>query len=296
MHSYLRAIGFSDLSRKELEQILEQISKNKKNMLCTERKDGSVYAEMSQNFAENIGIHIRGELLTEQNDAFQREYYYPYFKGTQISTRESTSVEKHAEKESFAGICDDVRVGVSLIFYLQNAIEYMSMYREGMIKKYGTSVILSALSTGGKIILPIEKTDRQIRSNKEATKNRNYLMAAARQGDEDAIESLTLEDIDTYTMISRRIMYEDVFSIVDSYFMPYGIESDQYSVMGNILDVAVTKNNYTQEELYILTIDSNDLKFDVCINKKDLLGEPKIGRRFKGTIWMQGFINFENMH
>ena len=31
---------------------------------------------------------------------------------------------------------------------------------------------------------------------------------------------------------------------------------------------------------------------DVCINEKDLLGEPKEGRRFKGVIWLQGRLNY----
>ncbi|MEE1517216.1 MAG: DUF3881 family protein, partial [Lachnospiraceae bacterium] len=34
--------------------------------------------------------------------------------------------------------------------------------------------------------------------------------------------------------------------------------------------------------------------FDVCINKKDLLGEPEVGRRFKGSIWVQGYINYNS--
>ena len=61
-------------------------------------------------------------------------------------------------------------------------------------------------------------------------------MQRRRDGDEDAIENLTLEDMDTYSMLSRRIAYEDVLSIVDTCFMPYGVESDQYSVIGEILD------------------------------------------------------------
>lgn len=69
---------------------------------------------------------------------------------------------------------------------------------------------------------------------KEGT-DRNHLIAAARDGDEDAIENLTLEDIDTYSLLSKRITHEDVLSIVDTYFMPYGIESDQYSVLGEIM-------------------------------------------------------------
>ena len=41
-----------------------------------------------------------------------------------------------------------------------------------------------------------------------------------------------------------------------------------------------------------MTINSNELCFDLCINKKDLLGEPKVGRRFKGIVWLQGRIQF----
>ena len=41
-----------------------------------------------------------------------------------------------------------------------------------------------------------------------------------------------------------------------------------------------------------MTLSCNEIAFDVCINQKDLMGEPEVGRRFKGNIWMQGFINY----
>ena len=113
-----------------------------------------------------------------------------------------------------------------------------------------------------------------------------------RKGDEAAIESLTLDDMDTYTAISNRIYKDDVFTLVDNYFMPYGIECDQYSIMGEILDFMTFKNIITGEEICQLTLDCNDMQFDVCINKNDLLGEPKIGRRFKGIIWLQGQLHY----
>ena len=118
------------------------------------------------------------------------------------------------------------------------------------------------------------------------------MIAAARKGDEEAIESLTLEDMDLYTSISRKILTEDVFTLVDTYFMPYGVECDQYSVLGEILDISLQVNRITKEEIYVMRINCNDLEFDICINKKDLYGEPQIGRRFKGVIWMQGYINY----
>ena len=98
--------------------------------------------------------------------------------------------------------------------------------------------------------------------------------------------------MDTYTSISKKILTEDVFSIVDTYFMPYGVECDQYSVLGEIINITTTKNRITGEEIYILRLNCNDLEFDICINKLDLYGEPEIGRRFKGVIWMQGYINY----
>lgn len=106
------------------------------------------------------------------------------------------------------------------------------------------------------------------------------------------MESLTVEDLDTYSMISRRIVHEDLFTIVDTYFMPYGMECDKYSILGEILEVEMRKNEVTEEEICVMKLSCNELVFDVCINQKDLLGEPMPGRRFKGTIWLQGKINF----
>lgn len=291
MHSYLRAIGFSEIKKKkDLDSLLDFIIQNPDKKEMAEIEEGSLFTEISKDFATSIGINIRGE-YSEENE-FSTIYYYPYFKGKGITTNEDVSVEKHAEKESYAGIVDDVKVGVSLIFYLQNIVEYINEKRIGTLSKQNISITLSALSISGTILLPISKNEKQIKNTKEASKNRNTLIAAARNGDEDAIESLTLEDIDTYTMISKRIVNEDVFTIVDSYFMPYGIECDQYSILGEIIDMKLELNTYTQEEIYILTLNTNAMTFDLCINKKDLIGEPAIGRRFKGVIWMQGKINY----
>ena len=98
--------------------------------------------------------------------------------------------------------------------------------------------------------------------------------------------------MDTYTAISRKIRKEDVFSIVDTYFMPYGVECDQYSILGEIIESQKRQNYMTGENVYQMTINCNELIFDMCINEEDLLGEPEVGRRFKGIIWMQGYINF----
>ena len=63
-------------------------------------------------------------------------------------------------------------------------------------------------------------------------------------------------------------------------------------IIGIITEVKTVENYLTQEEMYILSLLCNEVDIEVCVNKKDLLGEPLPGRRFRGTIWLQGIIEF----
>lgn len=291
MHKYLRAIGFGKLTdRKELQKLLTDIVVNGTDRAYTSNSENTLLAEFGKDFAEGIGIAVCGEF--DEDDKFTYDYYYPYLRGNIISSQEDVTVERHAAQESYAGVCDDIKVGVSLIFYLQNMIPYVKAQNSGILPVRGTTLTLTALSVKGTIMMPIMKTEKDLIRNKKTFQNRSQLINAARNGDEEAIESLTLDDMDTYTTISRRIQKEDVFSLVDTYFMPYGIECDHYSILAEIVECNPVKNNLTQEEIYVMTLNCNDLIFEMCINKEDLYGEPAVGRRFKGIIWMQGYINF----
>ncbi len=291
MHKYMRAVGFSSFeSRRKLQELLTEVVLNSDKRAVTINDENMLLGEFSKNFAEGLGIAVCGEF--DEEEKFTYEYYYPYLDGDGITSYEDVSVERHADKDSYAGVCDDIKVGISLIFYLKNRIPYIKAQTTGQLPVRGTTLTLSALSTGASVMLPIQKDEEQIQRVKQASIARNDLMAAARKGDEDAIETLTLEDMDMYTVISKRIQKEDIFSLVDTYFMPYGVECDQYSVLGEIVRMRMTTNKITGEKIYILTICCNELTFDVSINIIDLFGEPQVGRRFKGVIWLQGKINF----
>lgn len=291
MHSYLRAVGFSDISKKDLYRLVDDVIHNYDEKIVVDEDDNHrLFAEMSKSFGYDCGITVCGEY--DENDEFQMEYYFPFFRGTGITTREDVMVERRSEKENFSGACDDVRIGVTLIFYLANAGKYLKEKYAGNGSSQTASVTLSALSAEGRILLPIQKNIEQMEKDQQFSTQRAKLIADARNGSEEAMESLTMEDMDIYSMISRRIEEEDVFSIVDTYFMPYGMECDRYNVMGEIVEQMETVNEITGEKLYQLTIECNGVQFDVCINKKDLMGQPEIGRRFKGIIWLQGNLNF----
>ena len=291
VHSYLKAVGFSNIKkRSQMKEIIMDVIETYDEKVAVENHEDGVFVEFSKNYGCDCGITVCGQY--DENNEFQVEYCFPFFRGTGITTQENVIIERHAEKESFAGACDDLRIGVTMIFYLQNAAEYLQEKHKLEAFPGGQPVTLSGLAGEGKILFPLEKDKEAVKVERELAKNRNHLIAAARNGDEEAMESLTMEDMDTYSMISQRITTDDIFTIVDSYFMPYGIECDQYGIMGEILDFMMFKNIVTGEEICQLTLECNDMQFDVCINKADLFGEPKVGRRFKGVIWLQGQIHF----
>ena len=291
MHKFLRAVGFSQYTeKKQVQKLIRDIIIHADERSYTTVGKKTLVAEFDRNFAEDIGIAVCGEF--DEDDTYSFDYYLPYLRSDLVSTAEDISIERHAAKESYAGICDDPKVGVSLIFYLQNMISYLKLQGEGKIPAKGTSLNLSALSCQGTIMMPIQKTEWQKKKIAKDAVQRNRLIQAARGGDEEAMESLTLEDMDTYTSISRKIQKADIFSLVDTYFMPYGVECDQYSVLGEITDMKLVTNGLTGEKVHILTLRCNDLNLKVAINSIDLLGEPAVGRRFKGSVWLQGQVNF----
>ena len=295
MHSYLRAIGFSQMSSQiEMDKLIEYILNNSTHDKMVMTDNRTMYAEVAKEFAPNMGIALRGEY--DDKGVFRLENYYPYYIGKTISTKEEVTFNKKVDNNSYTGMCDDIRVGVSLIFYLQNVMEYLGLRNRKRSMGQDLSVMLTGLSLEGKILLGIEKKQKSKKNKTVETKKRNQLLAQAREGNQEAIDSLTIDDIDLYASISKRTKNEDVYSIVDSTFVPYGSESDNYLVVGTILDYETIVNEYTKEEIYSMVIDCNELKFELCIAKKDLVGEPAVGRRFKGVVWMQGTVKFEELY
>lgn len=291
MHQYLKAIGFGNIhTRNELKQLLHSVEEEYTHQTIVSYKPGEDFCELKREVGQCTGISLCGGL--DENEMFDPYYYFPYFEGSGISTYSEIAVERKIEKEQYLGMCEDSKIGISLIFTIQNGIEYMREKQAGFTANMTTSVTLSGLALSGMILLPVVKDEKRKQSEQEAADTRKMLINAARNGDQAAIETLTLDDIDTYTQVSKRLANEDVFSIVDTYFMPYGIECDLYSIMGEILAVRKRKNVMTGVDLYQMKLSVNELEFDVCVPAEETMGEPEIGRRFKGTIWLQGYINF----
>ena len=122
---FLRAVGFKNIKdQKELDELLQSIVSSPTNYMSARDSEGNEYAEFTKEFADSMGIIVRGEFTDHDN--FRIEYYIPYFYGHGITSQEQTEVQKHAEKESYAGVCDELNIGVTMIFYLQNVADYLA--------------------------------------------------------------------------------------------------------------------------------------------------------------------------
>ena len=201
MHKFLRTVGFSNYKKKHdieklLQDLIDQIDPSQIHKIQIDEETNlcQVRAEM----AHDMGLDIYGEM--DEFGVVRPEYYVPYMLSHDSSSTADCSIQRHTDRETFAGLLDENRVGISLIFYMENAMEY----REKRMNKENLDVDhvnLMGLSSGGKILLPIKKTAKQVQMAKVALKERVDLIEAAKNGDEDAMETLTVDDIDMYSQI-----------------------------------------------------------------------------------------------
>lgn len=293
MHSYLRAIGFSKLKNKrEQNTLITSALENATDKMEIEIGSGIKLVQINRSFGKNLGISIIGEYDNEE--ILSIDHFFPFCLGYHTTEQADIQIEPHTDKEAYSAVSEDYNLGMTLIYNLQNIVDYVrstwlnDYYRTPKKVKFGS------LSLEGRILYGVHLDyiacpyDKQPISNKD----RRKLIAKAKSGDMDALENLTLDDMDTYSLITKRIKNEDLLTVVETYFMPYGIDNEHYSILGIIQNIEQIINEFSGEMVYNLTVLCNDVKLNVVINSLDLQGEPKIGRRFKGIIWLQGQVDF----
>lgn len=336
MHKYLRAVGFSNYQRKS--QIDDFFKDNLKdeNLISTYiSQDMRLCGQYNIQVCQGAGVSVIGE--QEKNQLAIMDFYYPYLKGYDYTLIQECTIERHSDKDSYAGIIDDYRMGIALIFYLTNGNVYNSL-----IKSFKPTdikidrIFLSALSISGRIILPIDK--KELSGNEFADKSKlnaefndahenNFDYSDDFDDDEndedDDIDDLLDDSPITTRLIGdmgdfsdgiggkalsigigiklphdpigeqeMRLKNEDLYSIVETSIIPYGIECDKYQIVAEILSVNRKTNKFTGENLVEMRVDAMGLQFNIMINENDLEGEPLPGRRFRGVIWLLGEVEF----
>ena len=288
MYRYLRAIGLGKYNtKKKIRELTDYVKQNHTRQDSFEMKNGEELIIYEKDFGEAVGVAVAE---VADKDYAEKEFFFPYVRGLICLFHENPEFEKYTACHEYACICDENNLGIPLIFHVNNIVEYLKR-KNGMFQEEFNCITLSGLSFGGMVILPIERDEHQRKKERQGNEIRNQMIDAAKAGDVEAMEQLTLEDMDTYTLVSNRSKKEDIFTIVNSYFMPYTVECDKYSILGDIIDVSVMTNSLTGEEFYYISLECNSIQIEFTIAKSDITGVPEKGRRFKGYIWLQGEVD-----
>lgn len=282
----MRAVGFSEYkTNKKLNQIFEAVKRKPDIYAEYINREKDTVFELTKMVGDGFGLTWLG---TKEDEELLCEYCYPFIKGKKYFSKADVSLEERVTGNIYSAAFEDFRVGVFIIFFVQNGIEYLGIQEKSGTETNRTTMTLSGLALNGTILLPLAFSEEEQRRRAKEQKKRIHLLTAARKGDEKAMESLAYQDMDIYTRVSKRILTEDVFSIVETSFIPYGMECDQYSIVADIVSTEKAMNLLTKEKIWKLRLNYNGIYIDICINQNDLMGEPKEGRRFKGNIWLQG--------
>ena len=288
MNRYLSSVGFSYIrDQKQLKELLGSITASPdREMILPGKNDGEYSRLCIRETGSDTGIGVYGTV--DSSGAFETEYYYPYIDSHVCSTLAECDIEKQTEKDAWSGVCDDYHLGMNLIFSLLNFMEYRRRESLTGMTPGVNGVCLSGLAVNGKVLLPVHKTEDQIRIQEKEELRSEKLMRAAMNGDQDAMDELTYDDMNTYSSVSRRIEKNDIYSVIETFILPGGVECDQYTVMGYISSVSENTNPLTGEKINILEVVSNQIPMRLAISSEELLGTPKVGCRFKADIWLQG--------
>jgi hypothetical protein len=106
--------------------LINEVLEKPQDRAYTTNGDETLLAEFRMNFAKNCGVSVVGEF--DPNDQFRYEYCYPYFLSDRISTQANVTIEPRIREEAYSGVVDDLKLGVTLIFHLQNLVEYVRSF------------------------------------------------------------------------------------------------------------------------------------------------------------------------
>ena len=276
MHEFLRSIGFKSFrTKKQLNELTDWVIEKPDQLSVV-----SVNAEQNLAVAEreipgHAGVSVVGEI--DERGVLVPEYYFPFISSTFISSNAQLSYEKQAAKDSYIGMCEDYRMGMALIFTVRNLID---------IVRNETGALLG--KPFNEVALPILETEKVLDTRDGKTELERKLLSEASNGDPDALDKLTRQEMMRYKNVMDHLHDTDIFTMVNSFFMPHGMESDRYYVMGDIEAVQLFENPMTREHYYRMKIRANGMEMILAINQTDLLGIPAPGRRIKCHGWLLG--------
>jgi len=273
-----------------MELVGRLINERDEKLILSTDEDGISHSVYIKHVAPECGVVLVGHNV---GDHFMVEYYYPYSRYPYITSNRDCKITRMSDNERYMASCEDSRFGINAIFYMSNFADIFK-YKIPLDEEVKVRCLsLSALAKSARILSPIEKSPEVEREMLERRSKRVNLVDRAQNGDDEAFEQLTSDEMKMYQRVNHRVWESDLYSVVDSFFMPSGMECDQYCVMGQITDIEEHVNSVTGNRFYRFNVKTNnDMRIGITVAASDVIGEPKTGRRIKCDVWLQGEIEF----
>ena len=124
MHSFLRAVGFGSIkSRSDEEKLVSLVIDNATEKHVVSISEDRSIVELVMEVSEDTGVIVRGE--TDAKGILHVAHYFPFHRSNSLTAEEPLFVNKRVDTDAYTGMCDDYRLGVSLIFYIQNVVDIL---------------------------------------------------------------------------------------------------------------------------------------------------------------------------
>ena len=119
MHRFLRTVGFSKYQKKHrIDELMKNLvdHADAKQIRKIQLDEETNLCEVRAELAPSMGVAIYGEM--DETGDIKPEYYVPYMLSQDPSSDAECSIQRHTDRETYAGLLDEYKVGISLIYYL----------------------------------------------------------------------------------------------------------------------------------------------------------------------------------
>ncbi len=297
MLSYLRAVGYKPVNNKPdfnpYEDIVEFAIGHADRIRKILLDDGRIFGEIYSSVTKETGILVFGEY--DNQDRFIFIGFVPFVKNEIPSIRNFVSVRYDEEDNIYIGTSMDLHYG-GMVQYQFSSL--LSFYDKRLVEnlRYHATVFLSALSIEGKIILGLHNENSGISYiGHNSMLEREELLFRVAKNEEEAFQLINKEKADSIEIFKKRLKKDDLYSIIESSMVLCEEQKITYLILGTIINWRKFHSEITGEQIFKFLVACNNIIMSVCINENDLIGVPAIGRRFKGTVCMQGRVDFNGV-
>ena len=299
MNLFMRSIGFKGYGSKDEDTLIRRaISAGIKSdkLLKNNRHDRAMIV---YGVSPSAGIAVYGHT---DGDRFVYDTHFPYLFTNRTTKEKEIIVFKNLTGESFCGITETGKHEVPRMFYISNPVDVLfeiDHRSTGTEQQYDTegdgalrqivlsdaNVSYSGLAIAASVLLPAYNKEKFFKSGEPADtgQSKDKSVKISEKPETGFRPSPAMSTV-------KRAETEDILSIVDTHIYPGGQVGEGYVVLGNITGMREEENVISGQRFYIMTLQVNDETIDVAVNTADVIGEPRVGRRFNARMWLHGYV------